>query len=160
MPSAVAHLGSGYVADAYRIPTVEGDLVLRLPKPPLDHSVPLLRREVRLLRALKHFDFGVEVPRGMCEVREQRVFHGTLHAHVPGAPFPLGLRGAARARLCEGIGHFLAALHGVPREVALRAGVRERDLWADVYRGLIGEALPHLGAGARAWLAAAGEAFA
>jgi len=172
---AVSHLGSGYAADAFLVRAEAGipgppsgrsrgaaatDLVLRLPKPPLDHSVPLLRRETRLLRALERVDLGVALPRGMREVRGGRAFLGTLHEYVPGAPFPRGLRGAARARLCEGIGRFLAALHRVPREMALRAGVREVDLWPDVYRGLIAEALPHLGPGAQAWLAGTGEAFA
>ncbi|MGE3855657.1 MAG: aminoglycoside phosphotransferase family protein [Dehalococcoidia bacterium] len=173
--SAVTRLGSGYAAEAYLLRAPRGipappsgrsrggsapDLVLRLPKPPLAHSVPLLRREARLLRALERFDLGVAFPSDMREVRDGRAFLGTLHEYVPGTPYPRGLRGAARARLCDGIGRFLAALHGVPREVAARAGVPERDLWPDVYRPLIAEALPHLGPGARAWLAATGEAFA
>ncbi|MFA7249306.1 MAG: aminoglycoside phosphotransferase family protein [Dehalococcoidia bacterium] len=157
--AGVSHLGSGYAADAYRVRTAGGDLVLRLPKGRLEYTVPLLRREARLLRALARVDLGVAVPHGMREVRDGRTFLGTLHEYVPGAAHPRGLRGAARARLCDGIGRFLAALHGVPRMVATRAGTREADLWP-VYRGLIEEALPRLGPRARAWLIDTAGAFA
>lgn len=163
MSGGVTHLGEGYAASAYRVRTGEGDLVLRVPKPPLDRSTAILRREVRLLRALERFDLGVAIPRGAREVRAsdgtRRALLGTLHRYVDGAPLPAGLRGAARERLCAGIGRFLSALHAVPVAVAERAGIASVDLWSDVYRALIAETLPHLRPASRAWLADTAEAF-
>ncbi len=160
MRDAVTALGSGYAADAYLVRTAAGDSVLRLAKPPLDRSASLLLREARLLRALERFDLGVVTPTRMRDVRDRRTSLGTLHQYVPGVPYPRGLRGGARASLCADIGRFLAALHAVPPDVARRVGVPEVDLWDDVYRGLIEQALPHLGPAARAWLFRTAEAFA
>ena len=155
----VVRLGSGYAAVAYRVRTADGDLVLRLPRAPLDYNVPLLRREANLLPVLERFELGVTTPRGMREVRDGRAFLGTVHELVPGTPVPVGLRGAARERLCTDIGRFLAALHAVPAARAKRAGAPERDLWPDLYRGLIEETLPQLGPNARAWLSRAAVDF-
>lgn len=159
VPDAVSALGSGYAADAYLVRTAEGARVLRLPKPPLSYSAPLLQREARLLRALERYDLGVTTPRGMRTIRDGRTFLGTVHEYVEGTPFSNGLRGAARERLCADIGRFLAALHAVPTAAATRAGVPERDLWPDLYRGLIDETLPHLGDRARTWIAHTAEDF-
>ena len=158
-PGAITSIGSGYAANAYLVRTVEGDRVLRLPKPPLDRSRAILRREARLLRALERCDLGVAIPREVRTIVEGRVLLGTLHRHVPGAPFPRGLRGAARERRCAGIGRFLATLHAVPVEAATRAGLAPLDLWNDVYRALIEETLPHLGATSAAWLSRTAEDF-
>ena len=166
-PGAITSIGAGYAADAYLVRAPDGgargasatDLVLRLPKPPLDRSRAILRREARLLRALARHDLGVAIPRDVRAIVEGRVLLGTLHRHVPGAPFPRGLRGAARERLCAGIGAFLAALHAVPAGDAERAGLASTDLWENVYRALIEETLPHLGPASAAWLADTARAF-
>ncbi|MEI7925372.1 MAG: aminoglycoside phosphotransferase family protein [Chloroflexota bacterium] len=175
MPGAITLIGSGYAADAFLVRAQAGlpdrpsgrprgvsatsDLVLRLPKPPLDRSRAILRREVRLLRALEGHDLGVAIPREVRTIVEGRVLLGTLHHHVPGARFPRGLRGAARERLCAGIGRFLAALHAVPTEVATHAGCAPVDLRDDVYRELVDETLPHLAPASAAWLSGAAEEF-
>lgn len=134
--------------------------MLRLPKPPLSHSAPLLQREARLLPLLERYDLGVTTPRAMRAVREGRTFLGTIHELVEGAPFPIGLRGAARERLCADIGRFLAALHAVPPAAAARVGAMEHDLWEDVYRELVERAMPHLGPATQAWLSRTARAFA
>ena len=172
--SDVSYLGSGYAAEAYLLRAQAGKpgppsgrsrgvsataLVLRLPKAPQSHTAPLLQCEARLLPLLERYDLGVTTPRGMRAVREGRTFLGTIHELVEGAPFPVGLRGAAREHLCAGIGWFLAALHTVPVEVAERADVRSVDLWEDVYRGLIEQAMPHLGPATQAWLSRTARAF-
>ena len=108
------------------------------------------------MHALEGIDFrtaiGVAIPREVREVVESGEFLGTLHRIVEGAPFPIGLQGAARARLCAGIGRFLAALHAVPVDVASDAGVANLDMWQDEYRGLIEQTLPQLGPSGRSWL--------
>ncbi len=159
MPGAITSIGAGYAAGAYLIRTAEGERVLRLPKPPLDRSRAILRREARLLRALEGHDLGVAIPREVRTIVEGRALLGTLHRHVPGARFPRGLRGEARERLCAGIGHFLAALHAVPTEVVTRADLPPLDLWDDVYRALVEETLPHLGATSATWLSGIAEEF-
>ena len=160
-PLRVTHLGEGYSASAYLL-SMRGaaDLVLRVPRRPIERSSQLLRREARLLRGLASYDLGIAIPRDMREVRDGRTFLGTLHRSVEGAPFPMGLRGAARERLCDGIGCYLAALHAVPIEVAERAGLVSVDLWQDVYRDLIAQTLDHVGPATRTWLAATARAFA
>ena len=162
VPDAVSALGAGYAADAYLVRARGASatqIVLRLPKPPLTSSAPLLQREARLLRALERYDLGVTTPRGMRPIRDGRTFLGTVHQYVGGTPFASGLRGAARERLCADIGRFLAALHAVPTEAATRAGTPERDLWPDLYRGLIEDTLPQLGRAAGTWLVQTAEDF-
>ena len=159
VPDAGRALGSGYAADAYLVRTAEGARVLRLPKAPLSYSAPLLQREARLLHVLERYDLGVTTPRGMRPIRDGRAFLGTIHEYVEGTPFASRLPGVARERLCTGIGRFLAALHAVPTVAAIRAGAVERDLWPDLYRGLIAETLPQLGGAARAWLAQTADDF-
>lgn len=157
---AIVPIGAGYAAAAYRVRTATGDRVLRLPRPPLDRSSETLRREVAVLRALARVDLGAAVPGEMRPIIAGGRLLGTVHRYVEGAPLPLGLRGAVRERACLDIGRFLARLHGVPEAVRERSGLPSVDLWRDVYRALIAQALPHLGPAAGAWLVRTGEAFA
>ncbi|MEI6135950.1 MAG: hypothetical protein WCQ48_00850, partial [Chloroflexota bacterium] len=64
-PLRVTHLGEGYAASAYRVRTRAADrgedLVLRLPKAPVERTAALLRKEARLLPALERIDFGAAI---------------------------------------------------------------------------------------------------
>lgn len=159
-PLRVTPLGSGYGSTAYRVHRRDGDLVLRVPKPPLAWSGRTLEHECALIEALADVDFGVAIPRDMRVLRDpDGTLLATTHRLVKGTALRDAPRGFARQRFCADLGRFLSALHAVPAAATARAQVSNVDLWTERYRGLIDEALPTLPLASRRWLAGLGEEF-
>jgi aminoglycoside 2''-phosphotransferase len=166
---AATVLGEGWAQVAYRVPTADGDWVLRHPqltkydatKHPdlLAMAVADLEREARLLPALA--EHGLPVPPGM------RLLHddggqiaGTIHRPIDGEPVARAmLVGGTRTRLAAAFGAFFTRLHAFPRDRAVTLGLKDIDLWKDEYCGLVEFCRPLLAARSRAWLDVTVERF-
>lgn len=152
---AIRPLGQGWGAAAFRVPSRDGDWVLRLPRPRSYWAMPDLEREVHLLPLIESRPFTVAVPRNARLVVDDRGSPiGALHRLVEGTPLAetRAPQGAARAVLCEAIGQFLSVLHATPVRQAKQHGARAVDLWAHNYLPMIAQALEVLPPGSRAWL--------
>jgi aminoglycoside phosphotransferase (APT) family kinase protein len=153
-------IGEGWGSVAYRVPAPDGDLVVRVPRIDAAEVTGDLEREVRLLPLLEKA--GLPTPHEARGIYDERgCLVAAVHRIVEGEPATrarLG-RGRRRERLVEEIGGFLTRLHGIPRQRALAAGVRELDLWRERYRPMFGESRGLLGPQSREWLDATAERF-
>jgi aminoglycoside phosphotransferase (APT) family kinase protein len=152
---AIRPLGQGWGAAAFRVPSDDGDWVLRLPRPRSYWAMPDLEREVRLLPLIEARPLAIAVPHdARLVVDEHSTSIGALHRLVEGTPLAetRAPQGAARAALCEAIGQFLSVLHATPIRDAKQHGARSVDLWAHNYLPMIARALEVLPSASRSWL--------
>jgi aminoglycoside phosphotransferase (APT) family kinase protein len=158
---AGAHwIGSGWGADAFLIPSEDGDWVARLPRD-VPWSVDDLEREVRLLPLIGARPFEVVTPRDARAVRDgEGALVAAIHRMVPGTSSKgHPLRGSARQEHLAAVGRFLATLHTTPHAAARRHGVEVRDLWREVSLPRIEETIALAGTATVEWLRGRVRAF-
>jgi aminoglycoside phosphotransferase (APT) family kinase protein len=145
-------LGSGWNADAWRVPDPGGDLVVRVP------TCEWARGEIERQACLapKLAAHGVPVPPEWVLLRDAagNVVAG-VYRYVAGDPAPA--RGHVRRRVIKPVTGLVERIHSFPLDEALGCGAESLDPWEGRWRPIIEAHAPGLPPKTRAWVESAGE---
>lgn len=138
---------------AWRLPTDDGDWVVRVPRL-VEARVVVEAQHCLGLRLEAH---GLPVP---LDSRLLRDADGELVAGL--YRFADGRRGDVsgrtdRRRLAHTLGEFLSRLHALDPRIAIECGAKPYEPWGDVYEPMIGRCGPVLPPRSRAWIEAVGQ---
>lgn len=145
-------LGSGWNADAWRVPAAGGDLVVRVPRRAWARGE--IERQTCL--APKLAAHGVPVPPGWRLLRDGsgEVLAG-VYRYVEGSTAPA--RGHGRRRLVRPIARLLEQLHTFPVAEALACNAEPLDPWEGRWQPIIERHAESLPQETRVWVEQAGE---
>lgn len=150
-------IGEGWNATAWRVPSADGDQVLRIPK--LDEARGEMERQSCL--GPKLHELGLPVPMEWELLRDARGrVVGGLYRYTEGTLSDA--RGARERRvLALQVARFLSTLHEVDVSIALGCGARElADPWHEVYEPMIARRASVLPRRSAAWVRLVGERLA
>ena len=151
-PNLARLLGSGWNADAWRVPERGGDLVVRIPR--RDWARGEIERQACLAARLAAR--GIPAPREWALLRDPggRVYAG-VYRFVAGEPAPA--RGRAAGALAPLVANLLERIHQFPASEAVACGAEQLDPWEGRWRPIFERHAAGLGPGTRAWVERAAE---
>jgi aminoglycoside phosphotransferase (APT) family kinase protein len=151
-PGEATLLGSGWNADAWRIPAPGGDLVVRVPR--REWARGEMERQTCL--APKLAAHGIPVPADWALLRDTSgAVVGGVYRYVAGEQAPA--HGHVRRRLIRPMTGLLERIHAFPIDEAVACGAEVLDPWEDRWRPTIAAHAPGLPPKTRAWVEEAGE---
>ncbi|MGE3960873.1 MAG: aminoglycoside phosphotransferase family protein [Dehalococcoidia bacterium] len=152
----VAVAGTGWDVVAWRVPALDGDWLVRVPRH--DGALDPIEDQTCLMRAL--------VARGLPVPTEPRMLRGAqgralagVYRFVDGGPaVPRG--SAERDRLARHLGAFVSRLHAVDPATLEGCRVRRYQPWRDEFAPMVERVAPTLPSGTAAWLRGRAERLA
>lgn len=146
-------VGRGWDATAWKLPSPDGDWLLRVPRN---------ADAVQVMEAQHHLGLLLET-HGLPVPRDSRLLQdagGTtvaqLYRYVDGQPAPVAGRGD-RARLAASIAQFLSALHPLASQAGTAAGVAPMRAWEDLFGPVVERCAALLPPETGAWVRATGD---
>lgn len=155
-PSRASIAGRGWDVIAWRVPSPDGDWLVRVPR--VEETRATVEAQHRLAEALA--GSGVPLP------REHRLLRSADGAVIAGVyryvdAREAHVRGSAqRQRLAISIAETLSTLHALDPATGVRCGAVPYEPWRDWFGPMIERCAPYLGSASLAWMRAVGARLA